>query len=206
VVFTVKVALAVVVVLVRFTGDCTEHVGAGVLVVEIAHANVTDPVKPLVALTAMVAVAELPGLTLADVGLAASVTPGGVEVTFRLRVVLCVVWPETALTVTVYFPAVGMVTVKVEVTEPLPGVTEPGFSAQGFVPAPWVGVTAQERFTGSLNPFDGVIVIVEVADFPGATDDDGENAEAPMVKSGSKPVDCRNATPCITQAGPPVVF
>lgn len=74
-----------------------------------------------------------------------------------------------------------MLTVSADVPEPL--ATEAGTNAH-VGGDETTGVTVQVRPTALLNPFVGVIVIVEVAD-PLAATEAGVRVEAAMVKSGT---------------------
>src|SRR5258708_25000352 len=93
--------------------------------------------------------------------------------------------------------AAVVLTVSVEV--PVPPGTEAGLSAH-VGPRVAAGATVQVRATASLKPLTGPIVIVEVADAPGATVA-GESAEAAIVKSAATAA-VLNATVCITQLPP----
>jgi hypothetical protein len=77
--------------------------------------------------------------------------------------------------------AAVVLTVSVEVS--VVPVSDAGFNAH-VGPRVAAGVTVQVRATGSARPLTRVIVTVEVADAPAATEA-GASAVAPMVKSGA---------------------
>ena len=73
-----------------------------------------------------------------------------------------------------------MFTVRVEVPEP--PATEVGFNEQIGARLP-LGVTLQDKFTTLLKPFNGEIVIVDLADPPPETEV-GDKPKAVIMKSG----------------------
>jgi len=78
---------------------------------------------------------------------------------------------------------VGAVVLTVTVEVPEPFVTELGLSEQ-VAGGDTTGATSQDRFTVSLKPFIGAMVIVEVA-VPPAVTETGESVEASIVKSAT---------------------
>jgi hypothetical protein len=162
--------------------------------------KVTALVNPFDGVTLTVEVAELPGATDAGASAVAVTVKLGVPAaaTISETVVVCTTDPEVPVIVTVDVPtgvAAVVVMVSIEVTAPVPGVTEGGTNAQV---APAGRPAVQVKLTALVNPFDGVTLTVEVAAPPGATGA-GASAVAVTVKPAVVALDCRKATPCMTQ-------
>jgi hypothetical protein len=190
VVLTVSVALVV-------AEAGIEQTGAGLAVVVMLHVRLTVPLKPPDGTMLIVGVAELPGDTVAEVGVDVSVKLPPPEATTTS--VTGVVWfrePEVPVMVTGDEPAgvdAVVVIVRADVAALAPGVTEGGTKLHA---AP-VGRPEQVRATALLKPPEGVMVTVEVAELPAVTEA-GESAVAPMLKSATTPAGCLKATTCIT--------
>ena len=138
----------------------------------------TVPAKPFTALTVIVDVAEEPGATV-DGEVALVVKSWNLKV----AIAVCVRLPLFPVKVIVYELATLELQETVALPEPitLPGVMAPQDKPEG---------TLSDSVTVSVNPFNPVTVIVEVADCPARTPE-GEVAE--IEKSGPKDVVRKNS-------------
>jgi hypothetical protein len=137
--------------------------------------SVTAELNPFSVVVVTVEVPIVPCAALTSVPL--MVKSGG-GVTVRLTVVVCIVPPLVPVMVIVYVPvAVLESTVNVAVEVPLPGAAIDAGLKPTVTPA---GAPLAERLTAALNPFNAVVVTVEVPELPWPTLT-GEEAE--MLKS-----------------------
>lgn len=143
--------------------------------------------KPPETAVVILDVPELPLATLIDVGDALTVKPGVVPVTVSETVVVSTVLPEVPVTLMLYVPAtVDEATVSVMVEDPAP-VIEVGLKAT-VTPVGW---PLADNEMAELNPPVTVLVIVDVPEWPCATET--EVGEAESVKPGPDELPARAA-------------